>query len=376
MNQRIRALTLAAALGFLIVADAAFAQGTAFTYQGRLQSGTNVANGAYDLTFTLFATNAGGGAIAGPLTNSAVAVSNGLFSVVLDFGNQFPGAASWLEIGVRSNGVGAFIPLAPRQPLTPTPYAVYAESASATNLVGTVPAANLSGVASLAGGNAFSGVQTFTGGLIGIATIAPHAVLEVNGTTLVDGELKAAGSSGALSFLNRDNQAEKWQWNADNNGVSLQNFGGSGGIPWHVAENGYVGLGTTTPKHQLDVNGNIWLGSQYNGQVFTEQDGTLYLGASLKYLGNTLGAPVDGTTDWINLMAHPLSAGIMFGLAGPSDADPHSAPVPLMVIRPNGNVGIGATNPVTALQVNGTVSATSFSGDGSGITGLSAWASG
>jgi hypothetical protein len=42
-----------------------FAQGTAFTYQGRLTDGAAPANGNYDMAFTLFDTNVTGGAIAG-----------------------------------------------------------------------------------------------------------------------------------------------------------------------------------------------------------------------------------------------------------------------------------------------------------------------
>jgi hypothetical protein len=125
------------------------------------------------------------------------------------------------------------------------------------------------------------------------------------------------------------------------------------------AINGPVGIGTTTPKHTLDVAGNIWLGMEQEGADFTELGDTLYLGSPRKYLSNTLGAPVAGNTDWVNLMAHPLSAGILFGLSGPSDTDPHSSPVPLMVIQSGGNVGIGTTTPAGHLSVstaNGTVS--------------------
>ena len=57
------ALTLVATLNLL--PSTAFAQGTAFTYQGRLNSSGSPANGSYDLTFTLYTTNFTGTAIAG-----------------------------------------------------------------------------------------------------------------------------------------------------------------------------------------------------------------------------------------------------------------------------------------------------------------------
>ena len=56
------------------------AQGTAFTYQGRLNNGASLASGIYDLPFTIYDSNAGGNVVAGPLTNSPTYVSNGLFT--------------------------------------------------------------------------------------------------------------------------------------------------------------------------------------------------------------------------------------------------------------------------------------------------------
>jgi len=123
----------------------AFAQGTAFTYQGRLNDGGAPAGGSYDLQFTIYdSTNSPGTIVAGPITNSATAVSNGLFTVTLDFGGVFNGAARYLDIGVRTNGsASTFTILSPRQLLTPTPYAIFATSAS--NLSGTLPASQLMG---------------------------------------------------------------------------------------------------------------------------------------------------------------------------------------------------------------------------------------
>ena len=111
-----------------------FAQGTAFTYQGRLNLNGSPANGNYDFQFVLFNTNQFGFPAAPILTNAAVPVNNGLFTTTLDFGGGiFTGTNFWLDISVRTNGNGAFNTLAPRQPVTPAPYAI-----TAANLAGVV----------------------------------------------------------------------------------------------------------------------------------------------------------------------------------------------------------------------------------------------
>ena len=113
----------------------AFAQGTAFTYQGRLNDGGSPANGSNDFTFAVFAAPVGGLPLAGPIKVDDVAVGNGLFTCAVDFGSGiFTGADRWLEIGVRpGDSGGGYTNLSPRQKLTATPYAIYAgEAATAT----------------------------------------------------------------------------------------------------------------------------------------------------------------------------------------------------------------------------------------------------
>ena len=106
------------------------AQGTTFTYQGYLTDAGAGANGIYDLRFSLFDVDSGGVAVAGPLTTGGVAVSNGLFTVTIDFGSsQFDGDKLWLEIGVQTNGGGGFTTLSPRTQITPAPYAIFSGTA-------------------------------------------------------------------------------------------------------------------------------------------------------------------------------------------------------------------------------------------------------
>src|SRR5262249_50376206 len=101
--------------------------GSMFSYQGRLTDDGAPATGSYDLQFTLFGAQSGGAALAGPLTVEDTPVTNGLFTVSLDFGaTAFNGDARWLEIGVRPGAsTGNFTTLSPRQPLLPAPYALF-----------------------------------------------------------------------------------------------------------------------------------------------------------------------------------------------------------------------------------------------------------
>ncbi len=121
------------AFAIMIVAfgSAAWSQSTEITYQGSLVSSGTPASGSHDFEFALFDAASGGSQLGSTITVNGVTVTGGIFSVKLDFGNQFPGANRFLEIRIRAAGGGAFTTLSPRQSISSTPYSV--KSINATN---------------------------------------------------------------------------------------------------------------------------------------------------------------------------------------------------------------------------------------------------
>jgi hypothetical protein len=88
-RMRVHCARLFIVLALAVAVESARAQGTAFTYQGELTYSGALANGVFDLQFTIYAAGSGGSALAGPLTRNAVTISNGVFTVLLDFGRAF-----------------------------------------------------------------------------------------------------------------------------------------------------------------------------------------------------------------------------------------------------------------------------------------------
>lgn len=127
-------------LQLMIAPGSVLAQTAVFTYQGRLLDGGQPANGSYDLRFTLANALTNRKYFAISLTNTPVTISNGLFTVTLDFGARvFNGSARWLEIGVRTNGSsGPYTLLSPRQAITATPYAAFATTAATAAVAGSL----------------------------------------------------------------------------------------------------------------------------------------------------------------------------------------------------------------------------------------------
>ena len=225
MNKTTREVLLEFAL-FVLIATQVHAQGTAFSYQGRLNDGGNSANGIYDFCFTSYDSVTNGIPTSLTQTNIAVTVSSGLFFVTLDFGSSSPfnGSPQWLNVGVRTNGSTFFTTLSPRQPITSVPYAMMATSASnllgvlsASQLNGAIPAAQLpttlsnltSQVATplnLAGGTNFSASQITRGSWTNASLYYSYKSFFTNYTiTTNDVVLNCTGTNQIITLLPANN---------------------------------------------------------------------------------------------------------------------------------------------------------------------------
>ena len=107
-------------------------QTTAFTFQGRLDDSNVAANGAYQLQFKLY--DMGGTQVGPTLSDINATIVNGIFTVQLDFGAApFNGTARQIEIAVRRGASDPYVALAPRQPVSSTPYSIRSLTAASAD---------------------------------------------------------------------------------------------------------------------------------------------------------------------------------------------------------------------------------------------------
>ena len=187
--------------------SAAFAQTTAFTFQGTLKAAGSPADGPYDMQFSLYDSEVVGAGVQKGMTQLPVSVAAGVFSVTLDFGAAvFDGAPRYIEVGVRPSGsADPYTLLAPRSVITSAPYAIQALN---SQQLGGLPSSAYISTGSV--GNAFikngSTLQTSTsfnidgkgliGTSLGIGTTPLAGVnFEVAGSARV-----APGNGGSMSF--------------------------------------------------------------------------------------------------------------------------------------------------------------------------------
>jgi hypothetical protein len=216
--------------------------GTAFTFQGALNVNNVPGNGDFDGEFEVFDALTDGAQVGSTVTVEDFTVTNGLFTVVLDFGTGvFEGDARFLEIGFRDGAsTDAFTTLAPRQELTPTPYAL---SAGRLNLplLQTVDS-NFAALAITAAGtgNAIVGTATGSSNRAGSFTItdASNAAPAIFAST--------DGTGRAAEFRNTDSGNTNIALFADHFGT---------GTAGHFQVSGDGGKGIVV-RHLGDVSNN------------------------------------------------------------------------------------------------------------------------
>lgn len=242
-----------------------------FTYQGRLDDGGSGVTGLYDFEFVLFNAASAGSQILSPINLTNVQVTDGLFSVSLDFGPDafLPGQNRFLEITVSPAGSGNDETLSPRQEIDYAPRAGDSArpwtEAPVSGFVSTpAPFVGVGRSTQISGNEAF-GIRTNSG-----ATYGGMYIQTDNASGWPFYGYTNPGGGTAWTYLH--GPTNEWRvWN--------------GGDHLMVTSDGRVGIGAVDSFYDLnvvgsiaanfvDVNGSI----SHNGDIFGPSGGRIRFG--------------------------------------------------------------------------------------------------
>jgi hypothetical protein len=218
--------------------------------------------------------------VAGPVTNSAVAVTNGLFTVTIDFGGgPWNGQTNWLQIAVETNAAGAtFTTLTPRQQLTPVPYAIYAESAgsaasagsvSAANIVGTIPVTQLPASVITNGASGVEVTGTFNGNGAGLTSVSAAQLTSIGNTNFASYGNFFVGPSGNSTTSGYYNTANGEQALAANTSGSQNTAIGATALLDNTSGFGNTANGYAALFNNTSGSNNIALGNAAGYDITT-----------------------------------------------------------------------------------------------------------
>ncbi|HOV31383.1 MAG TPA: hypothetical protein PLX92_04680 [Anaerolineaceae bacterium] len=296
-----------AVLFLTLAVSLAFAQaplGTAFTYQGQLKSEGQPYTGTCDFQFGLYNVPTGGMSL-GDLTLTSVPLTEGYFTVQLDFGaDAFTGEERWLDISVRCPaGTGDYTQLQPRQELTAAPYALYATAAEAAQTAVYASSADSvpwTGISGMPAGFA-DGIDNDTTYAAGTGLTLSGTTFAVNTTTIQARVAGVCGTGYAIKTINPDGSVVcEPVGTGDITGVSA-GLGLTGG-----GTSGDVSLAANPAILQQRVSGTCPAGSSIrqvnqDGTVLCESAGSGDITAVSAGFGLTGG----GTSGDVSLAANP-----------------------------------------------------------------------
>jgi hypothetical protein len=190
-------------------------------------------------------------------------------------------------------------------------------------------------------------------GKVGIGIESPTAKLQVAGTTTYNSD-----SAQALRVCDAADVSKGIHIGFDtvvNAGIiQAGDFGVAYGNLSLNPNAGNVGIGTTSPNNKLDVNGDVFINSNYTANVAAQD--------------LTIGKTTTGDHGLTIVTGNANTASIFFGDSNNNDAGmlkyQHSSNSMQFVTNRSekmrvtsvGNVGIGATNPFAKLEVTGNLS--------------------
>ena len=401
-------LALAAALSLTAVATAqTSAVPSGLSYQGKVSNANGTLVGAGTPVNRLVIFRVWSHATNSTLTDlvfseqQTVTISEGEFSVILGQGvavagtplgysestkgtptvlisspTTFGGATRYLGVTVDDGSTAADPEASPRQQLVTSAYAFrakYAETVGANGAnsltaldngnVGigtTTPSEKLhvTGNALVSGTGSFTGALSTSSNLSVTGTAAVTGTSTFTGASTFNGSVRIAQSGTTpLSFGGwLGTKISLW----DNLGSQIYGFGVQGGLlqvftPGAVDDIalGYGPSASMTETMRVKGNGNVGIGTSSPAQKLSVSGDTLTTGTA--YLLDT------------NHSIRAISgSGVAISTYAVTDG--------IILKQSTGNVGIGTTSPSQKLEVNGTVKATTFTGNGTiPIGGIIMW---
>jgi len=221
------------------------------------------------------------------------------------------------------------------------------------------------------------------GGNVGIGTTTPTAALSVTSTVgLIGSFTSTSASNSQLNFNSstgkntniafQNTGVDKWYVGNDSSNDRFRLHDGVSEVFTVLRSSGNVGVGTTTPGEKFDVFGNMRIGSTDSNYIAfrgTTGDGAgsydhTYIGERVHAAGESSELLLFKGNDSDNASGPDrirLAGGnILFDTYATPDAPSGTfeavATSPMistkMIIKGNGNVGIGTSAPTQALQVN------------------------
>ena len=290
---------IVACLSIAPIAKAA-ANDTSLTYQGELKQNGGLANGTFDMDFSLWDAASAGTQVRSTISLANVPVSDGRFSVELDFGSDaFNNEDRWLQIEVERSV------LLPRQPITRSPYSIQTR-----------------------------GIFVDADQNVGIGTDAPSVRLHIDGGTDVSpagGGYVVAGDMGSRNIAVDDNEIM-----ARDNGVAttLHINPQGGDVVMNGAGNGRLGIGSSSPSARLEVVADT--ASQFDNTARFEAP--LIGGRASHIHHGTLG-------NWYIRSAHPDGDVIIQDSGGNVGIGTNNPQAPLHVQHDGGTAAISGIAP-------------------------------